>query len=61
MPCRALILVTALTACGDDLGAPRILFIRGGSGTGGFVEGGADEHLSDIHDLSTAEYNHGYG
>ena len=61
MLCRALILVTVLTACGDDLGAPRILFIRGGSGTGGFVEGGADEHLSDIHDLSTAEYNHGYG
>lgn len=38
-----------------------ILFIHGGSMTGGFVEGGADEHLSSIHDESTGEYNHGYG
>ena len=39
---------------------PRVLFIRGGSGTGGFLEGGADEQLSDIHDASTAPGNHGY-
>lgn len=39
---------------------PRVLFIRGGSGTGGFLEGGADEQLSDIHDTSTAPGNHGY-
>ena len=38
---------------------PRVLFIRGGSGTGGFLEGGADEQLSDIHDTSTAPGNHG--
>jgi hypothetical protein len=37
-----------------------VLFIRGGSGTGGFLEGGADEQLSDIHDTSTAPGNHGY-
>jgi hypothetical protein len=39
----------------------RILFIRGGSGTGGFLEGGADEQLSDIFDESTANTNHGFG
>ena len=39
---------------------PRVLFIRGGSGTGGFLEGGADEQLSDIHDTSTAPGNHGW-
>ncbi len=57
--CSAILAV----ACGDNLTTtpPRILFIHGGSGTGGFVEGGADEHLSSIHDESTGEYNHGYG
>ena len=38
----------------------RVLFIRGGAGTGGFLEGGADGQLSDIHDTSTAPGNHGY-
>jgi len=38
----------------------RVLFIRGGSGTGGFLGGGADEQLSDIYDTSTAPGNHGY-
>jgi hypothetical protein len=38
----------------------RVLFIRGGAGTGGSLEGGADEQLSDIHDTSTAPGNHGY-
>lgn len=40
---------------------PRILFIRGGPGTGGFLEGGADEQLSDISNHSTARGNHGWG
>ena len=40
---------------------PRILFIRGGSGTGGFLEGGADDQLADIGDFSTAAGNHGWG
>jgi hypothetical protein len=41
--------------------AAKILFIRGGPGTGGFLEGGADEQLSDITDDSTASGNHGWG
>jgi len=41
--------------------APAVLFVRGGSGTGGFLEDGADEQLSDITDTSQAEKNHGYG
>ncbi len=42
-----------------------ILFIRGGSGTGGFIDGGTlaqrDEELADINDFSTAAGNHGWG
>jgi hypothetical protein len=56
-----LALLGSLAACGDDATRSHVLFVRGGPGTGGFVEGGADEHLSDITDLSTAGYNHGYG
>lgn len=41
--------------------AQSILFVRGGPGSGGFLEGGADEQLSDISDLSTAPGNHGWG
>jgi hypothetical protein len=47
------------------LAADSILFIRGGSGTGGFIDGGTlsqrDEELSDINDLSTTSGNHGWG
>ena len=39
----------------------RVLFIRGGFGTGGFLEGGANEQLSDIKDFSTDPGNHGFG
>lgn len=39
----------------------RVLFIRGGFGTGGFLEGGANEQLSDVSDFSTAPGNHGFG
>src|SRR5581483_12305200 len=42
-----------------------ILFIRGGTGTGGFIDGGSlaqrDEELSDINNHSTAKGNHGWG
>src|SRR5439155_21286171 len=42
-----------------------ILFIRGGSGTGGFLDGGTlaqrDEELADITNFSTAAKNHGWG
>lgn len=41
--------------------AQKILFIRGGSGTGGFLEGGSDEQLGDITNFSTANFNHGWG
>ena len=39
----------------------RILFIRGGSGTGGFLEGGSDEQLADITNFQTFNGNHGWG
>src|SRR5262249_15370321 len=43
----------------------RILFIRGGSGTGGFLDGGTlaqrDEELADITNTPTAIGNHGWG
>jgi hypothetical protein len=43
----------------------RMLFIRGGSGTGGFLDGGSlaqrDDELADINNNSTASGNHGWG
>lgn len=39
----------------------KILFVRGGSGTGGFLEGGSDEQLADISNYSTSNGNHGWG
>src|SRR5207244_10103465 len=43
----------------------KILFIRGGSDTGGFYDGGTlaqrDEELADINNISTAVGNHGWG
>jgi len=39
---------------------PRILFVRGGPGTGGFLEGGSDEQLSSISNSSTSSGNHGW-
>jgi hypothetical protein len=57
--------------CGDNVGGrvagdaggrlAAVLFVRGGSGTAGFVEGGTDDHLSDITDTTTAAFNRGYG
>ena len=55
-----LLLWALLSAPAQAATPPRVLFIRGGAGTGGFLEGGADEQLSDIHDPSTAPGNHGY-
>jgi hypothetical protein len=57
----AILATLPVLACGDDLTGPRILVIRGGAGTAGFVEGGTDDHLSDIADVSTAPGNRGYG
>lgn len=56
----ALALTLAVVACGEPA-APRVLFIRGGAGTAGFVEGGTDDHLSDIADATTAPGNRGFG
>lgn len=39
----------------------KILFIRGGPGTGGFLEGGSDEQLADINNYQTFGGNHGWG
>lgn len=39
----------------------QILFIRGGTGTGGFLEGGSDEQLADITNFQTFNGNHGWG
>ena len=51
------------TGLGDD--APRLLFVRGGDRTGGFLEAGNDaartEQLSDINNFSTSGGNHGWG
>ena len=45
--------------------APRVLFIRGGDRTGGFLEAGNDasrtEHLGDINNFTTGGGNHGWG
>ena len=50
-----------LAACGDNVHPTRMLYIRGGAGTGGFVEDYADDQLCDIGDFATRVYNHGYG
>src|SRR5947207_3862465 len=45
--------------------AEKILFIRGGSNTGGFLDGGTraqrDDELADINNFSTVKGNHGWG
>jgi F5/8 type C domain len=40
--------------------AERVLFVRGGDGTGGFLEGGSDDQLSDIDNFNLAAGNHGW-
>jgi hypothetical protein len=60
-------LVAVLIACvtaSPSFAAPqaeRVVFVRGASGTGGFLEGGSDEQLSDINNFSTSGGNHGFG
>jgi len=54
-----------LTTPSEEIQPPRnlsatILFVRGGPGTGGFLEGGSDDQLSSIFDESTANGNHGW-
>ena len=57
----ALIALVFVLAAPDASTQQRILFIKGGAGTGGFLEGGSDEHLSDIDNLATFGGNHGFG
>ncbi|MEM8947239.1 MAG: DUF5060 domain-containing protein [Planctomycetota bacterium] len=38
-----------------------LLFIRGSAGSGGFLEGGADEQLADITNFQAFDGNHGWG
>ncbi len=59
---RAIVMAALVLATLASLHAgPRVLFVRGGAGTGGFLEGGADEQLADISDYSTRGGNHGWG
>jgi hypothetical protein len=59
--CAGLVLIALLARDVQADTPPRVLFIRGGSGSGGLGGGvGADGHLSDIHDTSTAPGNHGF-
>ena len=60
--CCLLALILAGVLCRAAIGdGHRILFIKGGPGSGGFLEGGADEQLSSIFDYSTLRGNHGWG
>lgn len=40
---------------------PKVLFIRGASGTVGFTEGGSDEQGASINNFLTTSNNHGWG
>ena len=55
------LLIAACAAAAHGGGVERILFVRGGAGTGGFLEGGKDEQLSDITNDETFNGNHGWG
>lgn len=60
IPLLPTLLAFVVTAMGT-WATPSVLFVRGGAGTGGFLEGGADEQLADISDYSTRGGNHGWG
>ncbi len=59
----AVFLVSPVSLWGQD--SLKVLFIRGGSGSGGFFEGGSleerDEQLADITNFETFNGNHGWG
>jgi hypothetical protein len=57
----ASLLVAASSAVAIASTPPRILFVRGGAGTGGFLGGGSDAHLSDVFDFSLGAGNTGWG
>ena len=45
----------------SSLSAQKILFIKGGTGTVGFFEGGSDEQGADVFDFRTSGGNHSWG
>ncbi len=51
----------AYILCSTSLSAQNVLFVRGGDGSGGFLEGGSDEQLADITNFTTNSGNHGWG
>jgi F5/8 type C domain len=57
--CVMLLSAYALASC-PSFALDRVLFIRGGDGTGGFLEGGNDDQLSDIDNFNLATGNHGW-
>lgn len=66
-PTFTITLATAFVAMFGPLAATqastptRVLFVRGGSGTGGFINGGGDGNLSDLFDFNFGLGNSGYG
>ena len=64
IPNSSTFVFAAALSAGLSFAAPqseRVVFVRGAPGTGGFLEGGSDEQLSDIDNFSTSGGNHGYG
>lgn len=55
-----LVLVTILSLT-QGYAQQRVLFVRGGTGSGGFLEGGSNEQLADINNFQTFNGNHGWG
>ena len=56
----AVLAACAAPAAATDGAARKIVFVRGASGTGGFLEGGSDEQLSDIADALPFAGNHSW-
>ncbi|WP_109433816.1 family 16 glycosylhydrolase [Aquimarina sp. AU119] len=46
---------------GPNPSRKNVLFVRGGNGSGGFLEGGSNEQLADITNFQTFNGNHGWG
>ena len=61
MKCLAILALVFLAIGRASAQAEKILFIRGGAGTVGFFEGGADEQGADVFNYATNSGNHGWG